>query len=137
MKKKSQEESLANGKIDKADLAKQVDLFWAVADVYCIEKHLCHSLMIMPKEERKKYFELYNEVRKIRAKLLKRLARNTKWDLWCPNKHFVGAVMQVMEVAIKEKYMGNDQEAIELTKLAEDLFNLFWILQEMGDKKKG
>ena len=132
--KSEQEQKFGEGKISKTDVAEKVDLFWACADCYCIEKHLANSIMQMPKEERKKYLEIYNEVRKVRAKLLARFTTNTKYDSWCCNKHMTGAVMQITECAIKEKYEGNEEGALELFELAEIMWKLFWLIQKLGEK---
>lgn len=123
---------LNEGKMDASDLAEKVDIFWAVADIYNVEKHLAHSIMQMPEELKPKYIEIYNEIRKIRAKVLARLLTNKKYDLWCPGKHLIGAVMQLTEVALKDKYQGNEKEALEMMKYAKDLYDIFWLIQEMG-----
>ena len=81
--KSEQEQKFGEGRISKTDIAEKVDLFWACADCYCIEKHLANSIMQMPKKERKKYLEIYNKVREVRAKILAKILTNTKYDLWC------------------------------------------------------
>jgi len=131
-------------KLHVADVGKTVDLFWATADLYCTEKHLEYSLMIMkneiPDSDKRKetliniYMELLNEIRKARAALLRRIVKNDKWDLWCPYKHLCGAIMQIHEVATREIYQGNLEEAKELIALASRLWAIFWLNNEIGEK---
>jgi len=127
-------------KMDKADVGKTIDLFWAVADVYCSEKHLEYSLMLAEREgDDEKTKELIkhlcgilDEVRRTRAKMMKKLLKceelSLEFDTWCPFKHLAGATMQIMEVATREIYKKNIEEAREFTKLADQTFQSFWQL---------
>ena len=130
-------------KMHIADVGKTVDLFYAAADLYCTEKHIEHSLMIMqteiPDSDKRKeklidlYMEMLNEVRKARAAILKRIVKNTKWDAWCFFKHISGAIMQIHEVATREIYQGNLEEAKKLIGIASKLWVIFWLNNKVGE----
>ena len=140
MTKTSQSKNLADkeAKIHEADVGKSVDLFWLVADIYNTEKHLEFSLMKIKESgmgEKERVLadavcNLLNEVRIERSKLLKKLLGNIKlpFSLWCCFKHLSGATMQVMEVATREIFKKDYNEALDYTESAYKLWQTFWIL---------
>ncbi len=86
---------IEKGKVDIFDIDRDEDLMWAVADLYCIEKHLNLTINFIKKklEENPKdeyYQRLYevatnllNGVRVERAKHLKRLVKFKEFGFWC------------------------------------------------------
>ncbi len=129
--------NIKDGKMDLSDCSMKEDLFWATADVYCLEKHLEKSIMEMPEKLKPQYIEILDYIRIQRAKLLRGLIVNKQFDLWCVAKHFVGSVMQSLEVATKLIRQGKRQEASEYIDIAYNLYRTFWLIQEMGGGKNG
>jgi len=121
------------------DVAKQHDIFWTAADCYAIEKHLAFTigrLSEINQEEAKQLLPVYEEVRKIRTKLLARLApRGTRYDLWCIFKHFLGAVIEATEVGIKDKSEGDMENALKMFEISNDLYDIFWLIVNYIEQK--
>lgn len=116
------------------DLSSDEDLSIAVMNLISIEEHLFFS---GGKTGKIKYYELLNEVREMRKKLLKMLIRDYEGEVWCISKHLLAASMRVMEVGTKAQTKGESEKAYDLFKKSYDLFNLFWALNlGMIDKKE-
>lgn len=142
MTEKSQKKT---AKTHPADVGKRVDLEWAVRNVYATENHLEHSLNIIKREfkdsEEKEALiklvgKILNEVRILRAKLLKKLIKTTMADLWCTHKHLAGAVIQCLEVAKREIQMENWKEAEEYIDIANKLEILRLLIDEIEPRWK-
>lgn len=123
------------GKINLADIDRDEDLMWAVADLWSAEKHLSQALNAVVEkinkgedvEYNKKLFELLNEtlnlIREERAKHMPRLYYLKEYGLWCTVKHILGAMLQFTEVgakdihiALKEKDEKKKEEMLEIAK---------------------
>jgi len=123
------------GKINLADIDRDEDLMWAVADLWSAEKHLSQALNAVVEkinkgedvEYNKKLFELLNEtlnlIREERAKHMPRLYYLKEYGLWCTVKHILGAMLQFTEVgakdthiALKEKDEKKKEEMLEIVK---------------------
>jgi len=116
-------------KINVADTSELADLAWCIMDLYNTEKHLAFTVM---RTKKQKYLNIYNEIRIRRTKMLslfKKLSGiKTEADVWCTLKHMLGAIMQTSEIAIREMYKGNKEQAMELFKIQDDLWTLFWAI---------
>jgi len=123
------------GKINLADIDRDEDLMWALADLWSAEKHLSQALNAVVEkinkgedvEYNKKLFELLNEtlnlIREERAKHMPRLYYLKEYGLWCTVKHILGAMLQFTEVgakdihiALKEKDEKKKEEILEIAK---------------------
>jgi hypothetical protein len=123
------------GKINLADIDRDEDLMWALADLWSAEKHLSQALNAVVEkinkgedvEYNKKLFELLNEtlnlIREERAKHMPRLYYLKEYGLWCTVKHILGAMLQFTEVgakdihiALKEKDEKKKEEMLEIAK---------------------
>jgi len=142
---------IEKGKVDIFDIDRDEDLMWAVADLYCIEKHLNLTINFIKKklEENPKdeyYQKLYevatnllNGVRVERAKHLKRLVKFKEFGFWCIYKHFLGGMMQFGEVGAKDLYMGDKENAkldFETSSFCHDAIILLNQLNKLKKVKK-
>ncbi|MFH1253594.1 MAG: hypothetical protein V1664_04680 [Candidatus Uhrbacteria bacterium] len=110
-------------KQDKLDLSSDQDLTIAIMNLVSIEEHFFFTGAKTGKAE---YFDLLQEVRKMRGDLLRKIVKNPEGEEWCISKHLLAASMRVMEVATKQQGMGNKEEAQELFQKAFDIYSLFW-----------
>jgi hypothetical protein len=116
------------------DLSSDEDLSIAIMNLISIEEHLFFTSQ---KTEKPQYLELLNEVRTMRADLLKRIIKDYEGEVWCVSKHLLAATMRLMEVGTKELKKGNKKEAWELFEKSFKLYSLFWAINlkvvDIGD----
>src|SRR4030042_5032209 len=86
-------------KNDKVDLSSHEDLSIGIMNLISIEEHLFFTSQ---KTGKPQYLELLNEVRAMRAELLKRIIKDYEGEVWCISKHLLAASMRLMEVGTKE-----------------------------------
>ena len=131
MEEEKTEEML--GRINLADVDRDEDLIWALADLWNIEKHLNQAInMVIEKIEAKEneennkkllefLLETFKTIREERAKHLPRIYYLKEYGLWCTVKHLVGAMMQFGEVGAKDVHMYLEEKSEEKKK---ELFEL-------------
>lgn len=112
-------------KQDKMDLSSDQDLSLAIMNLISIEEHFFFTAEKTGKAE---YFDLLQEVRKMRGDLLRKIIKEYEGEVWCISKHLLAASMRLMEVGTKQQGMGNKEEAQELFHKAYDLYGMFWAL---------
>lgn len=127
MKKKE----LAEGRSSILDISKSQDLFFGLMNLASAEEHLEFTGV---KTGNQDYFKIADELRKIRSKWLNKLVKNHDGEVYCCSKHLLNAVMRFLEVGIKATREGNEEEASELSKDAKSIFQIFWLLQKLGEK---
>jgi hypothetical protein len=110
-------------KQDKMDLSADQDLSIAIMNLVSIEEHFFFTGAKLGKPE---YFDLLQEVRKMRGDLLRKIIKEYEGEVWCISKHLLAASMRLMEVGTKQQGMGKKEEAQELFQKAYDLYSLFW-----------
>jgi len=110
-------------KQDKMDLSSDQDLSIAIMNLVSIEEHFFFTGTKLEKPE---YFDLLQEVRKMRGELLRKIVKDPEGEIWCISKHLLAASMRLMEVGTKQQGMGRKEEAQDLFKKAYDLYSLFW-----------
>ncbi|GIW66649.1 MAG: hypothetical protein KatS3mg095_0547 [Candidatus Parcubacteria bacterium] len=119
------------------DLSSDEDLSVALMNLISIEEHFFFT---GAKTEKKEYFDLINEVRKIRKELLKMIIKDYEGEIWCISKHLLAASMRLIEVGTKELEKGNKEIAYDLFEKAYNLYSLFWALNlkiiDIGEIKK-
>jgi hypothetical protein len=108
---------------EKLDLSSDEDLSIGVMNLISIEEHLFFS---GNKTGKREYFELLNEVRKMRKDLLKRIIKDYEGEVWCISKHLLAASMRLMEVGTKMLGKGDKKGAEDMFKKAYHLYSLFW-----------
>jgi len=106
-----------------ADLSADEDLALAVMNLISMEEHLYFTAEKTGKDE---YFDLLNQVREIRKKMMERLVGKPEGELWCFIKHTLSATMRLIEVGTKLQNQNKKDEAKEVFDLAYELFNIFW-----------
>jgi hypothetical protein len=112
-------------KQDKMDLSSDQDLSIAIMNLISIEEHFFFTAEKTGKNE---YFDLLQEVRKMRGELLRKIIKEYEGEVWCISKHLLAASMRLMEVGTKQQGMGKKEEAQELFHKAYDLYGMFWAL---------
>jgi hypothetical protein len=112
-------------KQDKMDLSSDQDLSLAIMNLISIEEHFFFTAEKTGKSE---YFDLLQEVRKMRGELLRKIIKEYEGEVWCISKHLLAASMRLMEVGTKQQGMGNKTEAQELFHKSYDLYGMFWAL---------
>ena len=110
-------------KQDKMDLSSDQDLSIAIMNLVSIEEHFFFTGAKLGKPE---YYDLLQEVRKMRGDLLRLIVKDPEGEQWCISKHLLAASMRVMEVATKQQGMGRKEEAKNLFQKAYDIYSLFW-----------
>lgn len=124
-----------NFKIDQnLDLSAGEDLSIGIMNLISIEEHLFFTSQ---KTKSTKYLKLLNEVRKMRAELLKEIIKDYEGEVWCISKHLLAASMRLMEVGTKELKKDNKKKAWGLFEKSYQLYSLFWglNLSEMPNNK--
>lgn len=112
-------------KQDKLDLSSDQDLSLAIMNLVSIEEHFFFTAEKTGKNE---YFDLLQEVRKMRGELLRKIVKNPEGEEWCISKHLLAASMRLMEVGTKQQGMGHKETAQELFHKSYDLYGMFWAL---------
>ena len=112
-------------KQDKMDLSSDQDLSIAIMNLISIEEHFFFTAEKTGKDE---YFDLLQEVRKMRGELLRKIIKEYEGEVWCISKHLLAASMRLMEVGTKQQGMGKKEEAKELFQKSFDLYGMFWAL---------
>lgn len=110
---------------EKLDLSSGEDLSIGVMNLISIEEHLFFSA---GKTGHTKYYELLNEVRKMRVGLMKMMIKDYEGEVWCISKHLLAASMRVMEVGTKALKNDETEKAYELFKTSYNLYNMMWAL---------
>lgn len=118
---------------EKLDLSSGEDLSIGIMNLISIEEHLFFS---GNKTGETKYYELLNEVRKMRVELLKEIIKDYGGEVWCISKHLLAASMRLMEVGTKALKNGEKEKAHDLFGKSYNLYNLFWGLN-LGAIKPG
>jgi hypothetical protein len=110
-------------KQDKLDLSSDEDLSIAIMNLVSIEEHFFFT---GSKTEKPQYFDLLQEVRKMRGELLRKIVKDPEGEIWCISKHLLAASMRLMEVGTKQQGIGNKEAANDLFQKSYNLYSLFW-----------
>ena len=88
-----------------------------------IEEHLVFS---GAKTGKNSFYDLIEEVRETRKKLMLKIIPSYEGEVWCISKHLLASSMRLMEVGTKQQSLGNKDQAYDLFNKAYDLYCLFW-----------
>ncbi len=110
-------------KQDKMDLSSDQDLSIAIMNLVSIEEHFFFTAAKTGKPE---YYDLLQEVRKMRGDLLRKIIKEYEGEVWCISKHLLAASMRLMEVGTKQHSMGHKEDAQEMFEKSYQLYSLFW-----------
>jgi len=113
-------------KTGEVDLSLEEDLSLAIMNLISLEEHFYFSGAKTGKSD---YFDLLNETREIRKKLLKKLINKHEGETWCISKHLLGTTMRLIEVGTKLYSENKKDEAKEFFDYAYKIYSLFWGLR--------
>ncbi len=88
-----------------------------------IEEHLVFS---GAKTGKTSFYDLIEDVRETRKKLMLKIIPSYEGEVWCISKHLLASSMRLMEVGTKQQSLGNKEQAYDLFNKAYDLYCLFW-----------
>lgn len=120
---KKMEAVKANGGLD---LSTEEDLAIAIMNLISLEEHFYFT---GAKTEKGEYFDMMNEVRLMRTKLLGRMIDKKEGEVWCISKHLLATSMRLMEVGTKLQKEGKRDAASDFFKDSLKMFNLFFALR--------
>jgi len=120
---KKMEELKAKGSLD---LSTEEDLAIAIMNLISLEEHFYFT---GAKTEKNEYYDLLNETRLMRTKLLARLIDKKEGEVWCISKHLLATSMRLMEVGTKLQKEEKKKEAEEFFVDSFKMFNLFFALR--------
>ncbi len=113
----------ANGTLD---LSTEEDLAMAIMNLISLEEHFFFT---GAKTDKPEYFDMMNEVRLMRTKLLARMIDKKEGEVWCISKHLLATSMRLMEVGTKLQKEGKKDEAGEFFADSYKMFTLFFALR--------
>lgn len=108
------------------DLSTEEDLAIAIMNLISLEEHFFFT---GAKTDKKEYFDLMNEVRGMRTKLLGQMIDKKEGEVWCISKHLLATSMRLMEVGTKLQKEGKKEEAGNFFADSLKMFNLFFALR--------
>ena len=121
-------------KKNSGDLAVEQELLMGVMNLAAIEEHLAFTLA---KTQRAEYAGFLSAVRKLRSKHMKKIVSNLEGENWCVAKHLLLASKHFEETAVKlARNSLQKKEAMALWRDSQELLSAFWVLQELGGKRK-
>jgi hypothetical protein len=105
------------------DLSSDADLSIGIMNLINLEEHLFFTAMETGKDH---YLDTLQEIRRMRAELLKKIVKESEGEVWCISKHLLTAAMRLMETGTKRLEEGNRDEAKSLFEKSYRLYSLFW-----------
>ena len=113
----------ASKKVNPKDLSSDQDLTIAIMNLISIEEHLVFS---GAKTGKSSFYDLIEDVRETRKKLMLKIIPSYEGEVWCISKHLLASSMRLIEVGTKQQSLNNKEEAYDLFNKAYDLYCLFW-----------
>ena len=110
-------------KVNPKDLSSDQDLTIAIMNLISIEEHLVFS---GAKTGKTSFYDLIEDVRETRKKLMQKIIPSYEGEVWCISKHLLASSMRLMEVGTKQQSLGHKEEAYNLFNHAYELYCLFW-----------
>ena len=113
----------ASKKVNPKDLSSDQDLTIAIMNLISIEEHLVFS---GAKTGKTSFYDLIEDVRETRKRLMQKIIPSYEGEVWCISKHLLATSMRLMEVGTKQQSLGNKEQAYDLFNKAYDMYCLFW-----------
>ena len=110
-------------KVNPKDLSSDQDLTIGIMNLISIEEHLMFSGAKTGKHE---FYDLINEVREQRKKLMQRVIPSYEGEVWCISKHLLASSMRLFEVGTKALAAGDRAGAYDLFDQSYGLYCIFW-----------
>ncbi|HOB90072.1 MAG TPA: hypothetical protein PKG74_01935 [Candidatus Colwellbacteria bacterium] len=108
------------------DLSSEEDLSIAIMNLISLEEHFYFTA---EKTGKKEYFDMLDEVREMRKKLLAKMIDRKEGESWCIAKHLLAASMRLIEVGTKAQTDKKPEEAKEVFDYAYKLYSMFWAIR--------
>ncbi len=108
------------------DLSTEEDMAVAVMNLISLEEHFFFT---GAKTDKVEYFDLLQEVRSTRTKLLAKMIDKTEGETWCISKHLLATSMRLFEVGTKLQADNKKEEAREMFEEAYKMFTMFFALR--------
>lgn len=108
------------------DLSTEEDLAIAIMNLISLEEHMFFT---GAKTDKPEYFDMLNEIRGMRTKLLGKMIDKTEGETWCISKHLLATCMRLFEVGTKFQNDGKKDEAKETFEQAYKMFTMFFALR--------
>src|SRR3989337_1313023 len=89
------------------DLSMEEDLSIAIMNLISLEEHFFFTAQ---KTEKTGYYDLLQQTREIRKRLMGRLIDRHEGETWCVTKHLLAAAMRLIEVGTKLQSDGKTDE---------------------------
>lgn len=117
-------EEMKKGRI--FDLSTEEDMAIAIMNLISLEEHFFFT---GAKTDKTEYFDLLQEVRSTRTKLLAKMIDKTEGETWCISKHLLATCMRLFEVGTKLQADGKKEEARDTFEEAYKMFTMFFALR--------
>jgi len=108
------------------DLSTEEDMAIAIMNLISLEEHFFFT---GAKTDKTEYFDLLQEVRSTRTKLLAKMIDKTEGETWCISKHLLATCMRLFEVGTKLQADGKKEEARDTFEEAYKMFTMFFALR--------
>lgn len=108
------------------DISTTEDLSLAVMNLISLEEHFFFTGAKTKKDE---YFDMAEEIREMRKKLLAELLPEHEGETWCASKHLLATTMRLIEVGNKLQSDGKKPEAKQMFEKAYKIYSIFWALK--------
>jgi len=117
-------EKLDNAKkVNPKDLSSDQDLTIGIMNLISIEEHLMFS---GAKTGKKEFYDMINDVRDLRKRMMQKIIPSYEGEVWCISKHLLASAMRLFEVGTKALAAGDGSQAYELFDESYGLYCLFW-----------
>lgn len=117
-------EKLDNAKkVNPKDLSSDQDLTIGIMNLISIEEHLMFS---GAKTGKKEFYNLIDEVRDLRKRMMQKIIPSYEGEVWCISKHLLASAMRLFEVGTKALASGDKKQAYELFDESYGLYCIFW-----------
>lgn len=117
-------EKLDNAKkVNPKDLSSDQDLTIGIMNLISIEEHLMFS---GAKTGKKEFYDMINDVRDLRKRMMQKIIPSYEGEVWCISKHLLAASMRLFEVGTKALASGDKTQAYELFDESYGLYCIFW-----------
>ena len=113
----------ATKKVNPKDLSSDQDLTIAIMNLISIEEHLVFS---GAKTGKTSFYDLIEDVRETRKKLMLKIIPSYEGEVWCISKHLLAASMRLFEVGTKALAAGDKDGAYDLFDRSYGLYCIFW-----------
>jgi len=113
------------------DIPVEKDLLWAVGDLIQMEEHLwnilgdCELRAEIPPHVSEEACRLIDEIRALRAPLMKKVVAARSFETWCLMKHAISAVYRLGETVSKLAGEGRIDEAREAARAMRKALEIF------------